>query len=157
MILVWWQFKRVTRQWKTMTCVLNGSNQAHWQAFIHHACKMTYSVTTYSDSSFDVFWMFVFFLRLVYLHHDLDICCQHPNVFVRAIPNFCSFIPSCWLCWRIFFISVVSWTAIYCVGCFLWTKCFSVKLKPKGVSFYSHYLCFTLTENICCLLPSIPM
>lgn len=51
----------------------------------------------------------------------------------------------------------MSWTVIYCV--FLWTKLFSVKLKPKGFFFsclLSHF-CFTLTENICCMLPLIPI
>lgn len=57
-----------------------------------------------------------------------------------------------------FCISVVSWTVIYSV--LLCTKLFSVELKPKGVFFFSRLLScfyFTLTENICCMLPLIPI
>lgn len=56
-----------------------------------------------------------------------------------------------------FCTSLVSWTLIYCVS--LSTNLFSVKLKPKGVLFsclLSGFR-FTLTENICCMLPLIPI
>lgn len=56
-----------------------------------------------------------------------------------------------------FCISVVSWTVIYCVS--LWTKRFSVKLKPKGVIFFLSSLLsrfFVLhwlkISVVCCLL-----
>lgn len=97
-----------------------------------------YSKNIYSDGSFYVLLFWDFFLWFVYLHHDHYTCCQHPNVFVRVVPNYCKFIRSCWLRLRIFlYICSVLDCYLLC-GVFLfslWTKLFSVKLKPKGVLF----------------------
>lgn len=87
---------------------------------------------------------------------------QRPDVIGDICPILLRLYPILLMSLRLFFfcISVVSWTVIYCV--LLWTKLFSVKLKPKGVFFFffSRLLscfCFTLTENICCMLPLIPI
>lgn len=87
-------------------------------------------------------------------------CPQHPDVVVDICSILLQVYPSLLISLRhlfFFCISVVSWTVIYCV--LSWTKLFSVILKPKGF-FFSRLLsrfCFTLTENICCMLPLIPI
>lgn len=104
----------------------------------HLSTAATYTVTTCILTVVTCF-PFDFSYRLFTLHRD-----HYPVVSILMsslafVPNYCKFIRSCWVNFKAFFcISVVSWTAIYCVEVFfsLWTKLFSVKLKPKGVLFY---------------------
>lgn len=106
-----------------------------------------------------------FFLWFVYLHHDHYTCCQHPNVFVRVVPNYCKFIRSCWLRLRIFFLYICSVLDCYLLcGVFFFfflceQNCFQSNLNPKefyfNVNFFFFLTVFVLhwlkISVVCCL------
>lgn len=109
-----------------------------------HSCNI-YSNNMYSDCSY-VFFRFDFSYHLFTLHCDPVVSILMSSL--AFVPNYCKFIRSCWVNFKAFFcISVVSWTAIYCVEVFFLCEqnCFQSNLNPKEFcfilsSFFSHSL-----------------